>query len=64
MSECERTNCGYYYKAIGESYPRCHYPDDGTKAPCEYEDDYYEEPDDCDYEVGYDPYAGCYTDDC
>lgn len=22
------------------------------------------EPDDCDYEVGYDPYAGCYTDDC
>ena len=26
-----------------------------------------EEPDwegDCDYEVGYDPYCGCYTDDC
>ena len=22
------------------------------------------EPDDCDYEVGFDPYAGCYTDDC
>lgn len=20
--------------------------------------------DDCDYEVGYDPYCGCYTDDC
>ena len=20
--------------------------------------------DDCDYEVGYDPYLGCYTDDC
>lgn len=34
---------------------------------CEYwcgeaepEDDYY---DDCDYEVGYDPYLGCFTDD-
>lgn len=25
------------------------------------EDEY---PDDCDYEVGFDPYAGCYTDDC
>jgi hypothetical protein len=24
-----------------------------------------EEPeDDCDYEVGYDPYCGCFTDDC
>lgn len=43
MSYCESTNCGYYYKAIGETHPRCHYPDDGTKAPCEYEDDYYED---------------------
>lgn len=24
-------------------------------------DDYY---DDCDYETGYDPYAGCFTDEC
>lgn len=23
-----------------------------------------EPPDDCDYECGFDPYAGCYTDDC
>ena len=23
-----------------------------------------EEPDDCDYEVGFDPYSGCYTNDC
>lgn len=22
------------------------------------------DPDDCDYEVGFDPYMGCYTDDC
>lgn len=25
------------------------------------EDEY---PDDCDYECGFDPYAGCFTDDC
>ncbi len=23
-----------------------------------------EDTDDCDYECGFDPYAGCYTDDC
>ena len=23
-----------------------------------------EPPDDCDYETGFDPYAGCFTDDC
>ena len=23
-----------------------------------------DEGDDCDYEVGFDPYMGCYTDDC
>lgn len=31
----------------------------GANEPEEYYDD-----DDCDYEVGYDPYAGCFTDDC
>lgn len=56
-------HCGWYWIAEGEEHPRCQYPDDGTKAPCEYEDD-YEEPDDCDYECGFDPYCGCYTDDC
>lgn len=25
------------------------------------EEDY---PDDCDYETGFDPYLGCFTDDC
>lgn len=25
------------------------------------EEDY---PDDCDYEIGFDPYLGCFTDDC
>lgn len=60
---CESINCGYYYKAVGDDYPRCHCPDDLSPAPCEEDEDYYED-DDCDYEVGYDPYAGCYTDDC
>ncbi len=65
MSECEKMNCGYFWKEEGEDYPRCHYPDDGTLAPCEYEDeDDYEDYDDCDYECGYDPYMGCFTDDC
>ena len=57
---CETINCGYYYLADGEEYPRCHY--EGADAcPCEVEE-YYE--DDDDLECGFDPYAGCYTDDC
>jgi len=65
MSECEKMNCGYYYKKEGEEYPHCQYPDDGTKAPCEYDDDdYYDEPDDIDDDFGFDPYGGCYTYDC
>lgn len=28
------------------------------------EEDECEPPDDCDYEVGFDPYCGCFTDDC
>lgn len=64
MSTCASSNCGYYYKAIGDEYPHCHYPDDGSKAPCEYEEEPEELEDDCDYEVGFDPYSGCYTDDC
>ena len=58
MSYCDQINCGYYYKSEDDDFPCCHCPDDGTPAPCEDEDD------DCDYEVGYDPYMGCYTDDC
>lgn len=69
MSECEKMNCGYWYKEEGEDYPHCHYPDDGTLAPCEYEDDWDDydrdyEPDDIDYDCGFDPYLGCFTDDC
>lgn len=58
---CESINCGYWWQDATEDYPRCHY--EGSDAcPCEV-DEYYED-DDCDYEVGYDPYMGCYTDDC
>lgn len=60
MSECEKMNCGYYWQEEGEDYPRCHYPDDGTPAPCEYDD----EPEDIDDDFGFDPYEGCYTYDC
>ena len=27
-------------------------------------DDDYDDYDDCDYDIGYDPYMGCFTDDC
>jgi hypothetical protein len=63
MSYCDQINCGYYYKGEDDDFPCCHCPDDVNPAPCEDEGDYYED-DDCDYEVGYDPYMGCYTDDC
>jgi hypothetical protein len=60
MSECEKSNCGYYYQLSDEDYPRCHWEDDGFPAPCEYDD----EPADIDDDCGFDPYEGCYTYDC
>jgi hypothetical protein len=38
MSRCSDSNCGYYWQDEGEDYPRCHCPDDGFPAPCEYDD--------------------------
>lgn len=64
MSYCDQINCGYYYKSKNDDFPCCHCPDDLHPAPCEDEDDFYEPEDSCDYEVGYDPYSGCFTDDC
>ena len=47
--------CAYYCsESEPEDYPEEDYEDE------EYPGDY----DDCDYEVGYDPYMGCSTDDC
>lgn len=40
MSECEKMNCGYYWKEEGEDFPSCHF--EGWTAPCEYEDGYEE----------------------
>ena len=63
---CESMNCGYYWQGEDDDFPCCHCPDDGFPAPCEAEDDFdeYDDYDDCDYECGYDPYMGCFTDDC
>lgn len=55
-------HCAWYWIAEGEEDPRCQF--DGDVAPCE-ED--YETPDydyEDDLELGFDPYCGCYTDDC
>lgn len=48
MSKCADMNCGYYWRDENEAYPRCHYPDDGFPAPCEYDDE-----DEEDYEDEY-----------
>lgn len=37
-------NCPYCYKTKEDRFPCCHYPDDGTLAPCE-DDDPIEEED-------------------
>ena len=40
------------------------YPEYDPREECDEAWVYSEEFDDCDYEVGFDPYLGCYTDDC
>ena len=51
MSYCDRINCGYYYKGEDDDFPCCHYPeDDLSPAPCEYDDDDYEEEDEMETE--------------
>lgn len=58
----------YICPACGEPIYECDWtPNELVHAICpvcgfneEDETDY----DDCDYEVGYDPYMGCFTDDC
>lgn len=71
MGECAKRDCGYYWQDENEDYPRCHFESWGP-APCE-EDDWFEdesEEDDWDdgddwaEECGFDPYLGCYTNDC
>lgn len=75
MGPCEERNCGYYWKDEDEPFARCHWEDDGFPAPCEEENDLFEddderdswmddEPDDIDDDMGFDPYEGCFTWDC
>ena len=42
MGFCESINCGYWWRDEGEGYAYCHY-NDPWPAPCEYEEDGYEE---------------------
>ena len=61
--ECPVADCTCpYYK-----YGNCSmYPESNPILECD-EAAYYNdesEIDDCDYEVGYDPYLGCFSDDC
>lgn len=60
-------DCLYYYITPEDIlYPRCHFEPsvDWYKAPCEYDgeeelEEFWQNED-----MGFDPYLGCYTDDC
>lgn len=63
-------NCAYHYITPEDKYPHCQFKPiaDWDKAPCEYSD---EDPGEEELEefwqnegMGFDPYLGCYTDDC
>lgn len=66
--------CCYYWQDEDERRPYCHWEARcaGDTAPCEYEtmetaddpEDWDDEPDFADDEMGFDPYEGCYTWDC
>lgn len=47
VNELKCVNCGFFWQENDENHPYCHWearcPDD--KAPCEYDDEDYEEPD-------------------
>ena len=51
---CDFGPCPY----DAEGYNICEYFCSEEEEP----EDYYD--DDCDYDVGFDPYMGCFTDDC
>ena len=64
--------CCYYWKEENEDRACCHWVARcaGDIAPCEYEDETQDDPEDweepefADDEMGFDPYEGCYTWDC
>lgn len=62
-------NCVYHYITPEDKYPHCHFESiaDWDKAPCEYSDEETgeEELEELwNEDMGFDPYSGCYTDDC
>ena len=36
-------NCGYYWKEEDDAFPRCHFEGPDGWAPCEQEDEYYDD---------------------
>lgn len=59
MSLRRETPCNFGECPYNAEYGyTCEYWCGAADEPEEYYDD------DCDYEVGYDPYVGCFTDDC
>ena len=67
-------DCNYYWVDEDEKYPRCHCTESEGNAPCELDEDeetedideeeFNEDEEDLNDECGFDPYLGCYTDDC
>lgn len=63
-------NCAYHYITPEDKYMTCHFEPiaDWDKAPCEYSDEETgeEELEELwqNEDMGFDPYLGCYTDDC
>lgn len=57
-----------------DGHYHCPYCEDGEYVNCEwycgadepedYPEDHYDEPEDIDSDCGFDPYLGCFTDDC
>ena len=57
-------NCCYFWREEDEDFDSCHWEPrcPGDVPPCEEEGEIEDEYDDL--EMGFDPYAGCYTWDC
>lgn len=51
--------CNLWWVDEGDYIGYCH-ADPNWPAPCEHDDDYEDDYDEC----GFDPYEGCYTFDC
>ena len=59
-------DCDYYDITPADKYPYCRFKPiaDWDKAPCEYSDEEELEEIWQNEDMGFDPYLGCYTDDC